>query len=223
MAGPLKEYWADVESPYKDPFPQIQLWHNKRNQWAPLAPSHRLGPEIAFGHAIAKALPEDDVRLVKYAINGTALYKQWAPTAGPCYIGFMAAAQGALADLEAKQVPYEIAGMLWLQGESDAVEKMGAEYEQNLAAFIAHMRSKFNTPEMPFIIARVRNFYGKGEQAQMVRTTQQALAEQMPQVAWFDTDDLNPLVNGGHYGLAGTLEIGKRFAQSYLETVSPQL
>jgi hypothetical protein len=39
MAGQLKEYWSDVQSPYKDPFPQIQLWHNKRNQWAPLAPT----------------------------------------------------------------------------------------------------------------------------------------------------------------------------------------
>ena len=156
MAGQLKEYWADVQSPYKDPFPQIQIWHNKRNQWAPLAPSHRLGPEISFGHAIAKALPNDEVRLVKYAINGTALYNDWAPTAGPQYIGFMKAAQRALADLEANQVPYEIAGMLWLQGESDAKENMGAEYEKNLSAFIEHMRRQFKTPEMPFIIARVR-------------------------------------------------------------------
>jgi hypothetical protein len=220
MAGQLKEYWADVQSPYKDPLPQIQRWQNKRNQWAPLAPTHRLGPEIAFGHVIAKALPNDDVRLVKYAINGTALYDDWAPTTGPCYIGFMAAAQGALADLEAMQVPYEIAGMLWLQGESDAVETMGSAYEQNLAAFIVHMRSEFNTPEMPFIIARVRDFYGKGAQAKMVRDAQQALAETMPQVAWFDTDDCGTLINGGHYALPGTIEIGNRFAQSYMEIVS---
>lgn len=220
MAGQLKEYWADVQSPYKDPFPQIQLWHNKRNQWAPLAPTHRLGPEIGFGHAIAKWLPNEDVRLVKYAMNGTALYNYWAPTGGPGYVGFIATVQAALADLDAKQLPYDIAGMLWLQGESDAAENMGAEYEQNLSAFIEHMRSEFKTPEMPFILARVRNYYGKGEQAQMVRAAQQSLAEQMPQVTWFDTDDLNPLVNGGHYSLAGTLEIGKRFAQSYLETVS---
>lgn len=222
MAGQLKEYWADVESPYKDPFPHIQLWHNKRNQWGALAPTHRLGPEIGFGHAIAEAFPDEDVRLVKYAINGTALYNDWAPTDGPQYTGFMKAAQGALSDLEAKQLPHEIAGMLWLQGESDAKENMGASYEANLVAFIQHMRSEFNTPEMPFIIARVRNFYGKGEQAQMVRTAQQSIAETIPYIAWFDTDDLNPLVNGGHYGLAGTLEIGKRFKIAYLDTLTSQ-
>ncbi len=218
MAGQLKEYWADVESPYKDPFPKIQLWQNKRNQWAPLAPSHRLGPEIAFGHAIAEALPDDDVRLVKYAINGTALYNDWAPTAGPQYIGFMTAAQGALADLQANQVPYEIAGMLWLQGESDAVEKMGAEYEHNLSAFIVQMRSEFKTPEMPFIIARVRDFYGKGAQANRVRDAQQSLSEKTKQVAWFDTDDLNPLINGGHYALPSVIEIGNRFAETSSST-----
>ena len=69
MAGQLKEYWADVQSPYKDPFPKIQLWQNKRSQWVPLAPSHRLGPEIAFGHAIAKALPDEEVRLVKSSLR----------------------------------------------------------------------------------------------------------------------------------------------------------
>jgi hypothetical protein len=220
MAGQLKEYWADVQAPYKDPFPQIQRWQNKRNQWAPLAPTHRLGPEIAFGHAIAKALPNEEVRLIKYAANGTALYNDWAPIDGPQYIGFMTAARGALADLEANQVPYEISGMLWLQGESDAVENMGAAYEKNLGAFIDHMRIEFKTPEMPFIIARVRDFYGKGPQSDLVRDAQQTLAEKMEHVAWFDTDDLNPLVNGGHYGLAGVLEIGNRFAETYMETVS---
>jgi hypothetical protein len=220
MAGQLKEYWADVESPYKDPFPQIQLWHNKRNQWAALAPTHRLGPEISFGHAIAKALPDDEVRLVKYAANGTALYNDWAPTDGPCYVGFMKAAQGALADLEANQVPYEIVGMLWLQGESDALENMGAEYEKNLSAFITHMRTEFKTPEMPFIIARVRDFYGEGAQAAMVRDAQQSLSETMLQVAWFDTDDCGALINGGHYALPGVIEIGNRFAATYMETIS---
>ena len=220
MAGQLKEYWADVQPPYKDPFPKIQIWQTKRSRWVPLAPTHRLGPEISFGHAIAKALPDDEVRLVKYAANGTALYNDWAPTDGPQYIGFMTAAQGALADLETNRVPYEIAGMLWLQGESDAAENMGAEYEKNLAAFIAHMRTEFKTPEMPFIIARVRDFYGKGPQAELVREAQQALAEKMPHVAWFDTDDLNPLVNGGHYDLTGATEIGNRFAETYMETIT---
>ena len=217
MAGQLREYWADLGSPYKDPYPAVPRWHNKALKWIPLAPTHRFGPEVAFGHSIMQAMPDQQIRLIKYAINGTALYNDWKPEEGPQYHGFMQAAQSALANLEAQQIPYEIAGMLWLQGESDAKEKMGAAYEANLAAFIQKMRSEFKTPEMPFIIARVRNFYGKGEQAHMVRSAQQRLAKKMPAVAYFDTDDLNPLVNGGHYNMESTIEIGKRFAATYMK------
>jgi len=216
MAGQI--YKGGLKPPYSEAFPEVMIWHYKRGKWMSLAPAHRVGPEIAFGHAIAKALPDDNIRLVKYAINGTALYKQWAPTTGPMYIGFMKAAKGALADLESKRIPYEIAGMLWLQGESDAVDKKGAEYEKNLSAFIKLMRNEFKTPDMPFIIARVRNFYGKGAQAKMVRKAQQALAKKMKNVAWFDTDDLNPLINGGHYNLQNTIILGNRFAGKCTET-----
>jgi hypothetical protein len=40
----------------------------------------------------------------------------------------------------------------------------------------------------------------------------------MKNVAWFDTDDLNPLINGGHYNLPNTIILGKRFAEKYTET-----
>jgi lysophospholipase L1-like esterase len=213
-------YKGGLKPPYSEPFAKVKIWCYKRGKWMPVAPTHRVGPDVSFGHAIAKALPDENIRLIKYAINGTSLYKQWAPTTGPMYIGFMKAAKGALADLENKQVPYKIAGMLWLQGESDAVDKKGAAYEKNLSAFIKHMREKFKSPDMPFIIARVRNFYGKGAQAQMVRKAQQDLAEKMKNVAWFDTDDLNPLINGGHYNLPNTIEIGNRFAGKYTEISS---
>lgn len=220
MAGQLKEYWAKLNSPYKDPFPAVPRWHNKARKWIPLAPTHRFGPEVAFGHSIIQAMPNQQIRLIKYAINGTALYNDWKPDEGPQYNGFMQAAQSALANLEAQQIPYEIAGMLWLQGESDAKEQMGAAYEANLTAFILKMRSEFKTPDMPFIIARVRNFYGKGEQAHMVRSAQEKLAQKLPMVAYFDTDDLNPLVNGGHYNMESTIEIGKRFAAAYMKIIT---
>jgi len=230
MAGPLKEYWADVQSPYKDPFPQIQLWQNKRNQWAPLAPSHRMGPEIAFGHAIAKALPNENIRLVKYAANGTALYNDWAPTSGPQYISFMAATQEALANLEANLVPYEISGILWMQGESDAYEGEAANYETNLTNFITHMRTALGTPQLPFIIARVRDHFGgtlppiigsqtDPTQADIVRTAQVSVADAMPYVTWFDTDTyavVDPVTNPGHYGAKGQFDLGNDFAAAVL-------
>ncbi|HIL12008.1 MAG TPA: hypothetical protein EYG11_25255 [Candidatus Latescibacteria bacterium] len=86
-----------------------------------------------------------------------------------------------------------------------------------MTAFIAHMRAKFKTPEMPFVIARVLNFYG-GEtgQAKIVRNAQVKIAESTANVTWFETDTLER-ENHGHYHSKGLVTIGHRFATGYAE------
>lgn len=166
------------------------------------------------------AVSDDEVRLVKYAVGGTALYNDWAPTKGAQYVGFMKTMRAALADLDGKKVKYEIAGTLWLQGESDASEKQAEHYKKNLTAFIKHMRTEYNTPEMPFYIARVREFWGKGAQAEMVRDAQEQVAKEMKAVSWFSTDDCGELILRGHFKSAGLIKIGKKFAKQAQEKQS---
>jgi len=146
------------------------------------------------------------------------LYGDWkpAPNPGPQYTQFMTDARNALAKLDNDGVDYEIAGMLYLQGETDAFDQKGALYEANLRAFIADMRTQFAKPDLLFIIARVRDFYGTAAQSNLVRAAQVTIADDTANVEWFDTDTFNPLVNGGHYGTAGQLEIGNAFADTYL-------
>jgi hypothetical protein len=207
---------TDLQPPYNVPLYGVEIWNLNTNHWKPLSPKgNKFGPELSFGHSMSKAFPECDIRLVKYAASGTALYNDWAPTSGAQYLAFMDTVRAAMEDLRSNQVDFEIAGMLWLQGESDAHEKKGADYQQNLTAFIAHLRMEFNTPEMPVVIARVRDFYGKGEQAKMVRNAQEQVAAVDQAVEWFDTDDCGPLVKGGHYASDGLIEIGKRFAGKF--------
>ena len=217
-----------LKPPYSEPLPKIKIWKSKGEQWLPLGPKAvnykgRFGPEISFGHALAKAFPDEDIRLVKYAVGGTALHDDWSPTAkGRQYTGFMKAAKSALAELTASGTKYEVAGMLWLQGESDAGEKKADRYEDNLTKFIAHMRTAFKTPDMPFIIARVRSHYGgKTGQAKIVRDAQVKVGDTVKFAGWFDTDDCS-MVNAGHYDAAGLIEIGKRFAEKYKEVISKE-
>lgn len=205
---------AELEPPYNALFRKVKIWNLNTNHWKPLsAKGSKFGPELSFGHSMSQAFPECDIRLVKYAASGTALYNDWAPTSGEQYLAFMDTVRAALGALRSNNVDFEIAGMLWLQGESDAQEKQGAEYQKNLIAFIEHMRTEFETPEMRFIIARVRDFYGKGEQAEMVRDAQEYVADHDENIEWFDTDDCGSLVKGGHYESNGLIQIGKRFAE----------
>lgn len=204
---------SELAVPYSDPHPEVKLWHG--GKWVALAAVGRtFGPEVSFGHAIRTALAEDDIYLVKYAASGTALYNDWSPSGGGQYNRFMTTAKAALANLEAAGTDFEIAGMLWMQGESDAAEKQADAYEANLRAFIADMRGKFDTPEMPFSIGRVKDFYGGASgQAAIVRAAQQKVAESSETIGWFDTDSYS-LANAGHYDAGGLVDMGKDFAKS---------
>ena len=204
----------------------VAFWNN--GTWEDLAPgfgnlASQFGPELTFGYTVKQALPSAEIRLVKYAANGTALYNDWSPSGGPQYTEFMSTARAALADLDANGVYYEVSGMLWLQGEFDAYESQGAAYETNLRNFIADMRTQFDTPDLPFYIARVRTWWDNAarDQAVLVRAAQVTVAETTDNVEWFDTDSYDPLINSGHYNTPGQLNIGIDFANTYLASVMP--
>lgn len=162
---------SELKPPYSESLSKVKIWNNTSKEWTALQPKGSFGPEISFGHALAKTFSGQDIRLVKHSAGGTALYNAWSPKIkGNQYVQFLNASRAALAELDGAAVNYEIAGMLWLQGESDAKENQGDAYEKNLVDFIAHIRMEFKREKMPFIIARVRNYYGgKTGQAKIVR------------------------------------------------------
>jgi hypothetical protein len=207
----------DLKPPYNQPFAKIKTWNNKTKSWLPLTPKGRFGPEVYFAHSLASKLPNEKIRLIKSAQGGTALYNDWSPiTKGGPYRNFMKTTKAAIADLDASGVKYEIAGMLWLQGESDANEKKGDSYEKNITYFISHMRKEFKTKDMPFIIARICDNWGrKSGHAKFVRDAQMKVAKTIHNVACFDTDDC--AISGGHYISAGLAVIGNRFSEKYIE------
>ncbi len=210
---------------YTQPPGNVKMWRQSDKVWTPLRTAGntdgQFGPEITFAHTMAKAMPDAEIGIIKYASGGTALYNDWAPTEGPQYKHLMDTVRTALADLDAAGTPYEITAMLWLQGESDAHERQADSYEKNLTDFIEHMREQFKTPGMPFVIARVWDFYGKQTgQADIVRRAQVKIAEEHERVEWFDTDDCPPLDHAttrGHYNGEGLILIGTRFAESCLK------
>ncbi len=212
---------AELSGLLAKPQEDVKFWTG--NAWGPLAPgATNFGPEISFGRAMKDALPKEEIYLVKYAAGGTALYNDWSPSGGRQYAGFMHTVRAALANLDQEKVKYEIAGMLWMQGESDAKENQAETYAKNMRDFITHMREQFKTPGMPFVIARVRDHYGGATgQAKIVRDAQVDTAKTTEGVEWFDTDDY-PMVNAGHYNGKGLVIMGKDFAKAILAVKPPR-
>lgn len=225
----------ELSPPYSLPQTDVNYWHNASGTWVDLAPgfggrSTWFGPEVAFGRAIKDAYPDDEIYLVKYGVGGTALYNDWAPTTGPQYTAWRNTLNNALGNLDSSLIDYEISGMMWMQGESDAFESQGPNYEANLTNFIADVRGVVGDPDLPFIIGRVLDYYGGNNiipgtstsHADAVRAAQQTVAENTDNVAWFDTDSfqvVDPVSNPGHYGTQGQIDLGNAFAQGYLSTV----
>lgn len=213
---------ANLKSPYSETSKSIRTFLD--GKWQFLKPGMfdtkkggtRFGPEVSFAQSMSMAYPDDDIRLVKYAVGGTNLYEQWSPKRkGKHYLAFMKHAKAALKDLEKSGTKYEISGMLWLQGEADANKGKGDLYEKNLTEFIQHMRQEFRTPKMPFVLARIRDYFGhKTGHNKLVRDAMVKVADTMKNVSCFDTDDCS-IMNMGHYDTDGYVVIGKRFTEAF--------
>ncbi len=205
----------------------VPIFHN--GQWHGLQPgltdqNHPglFGPEITFGRDVAEALAGENVALVKYAWGGTNLAVDWNPdTPGAHYTAFMNAVRQALANVGPDYLP-EIAGMIWMQGESDTGDVTRAEsYEANLTNFIETVRTDLGAPDMPFVIGEILD-YPTYTYADVVREAQANVAAADRMVALVRTDDLPIIVgNDNHYNAAGQMELGSRFALAVLTVPEP--
>ena len=199
----------------------VKIWHKK--QWQDLGPGvsanqGRFGPEIAFGRAMRKAFPDDDIYLIKTASGGTSMHKHWyfENGGGPMLKRFLANARTAFKNLDDSRIKYTIDGFLWMQGESDAAQGKGAEYEASLKTFIKEVRREFKERELPFILGRILpSFDNPKGNGPLVRDAQESVAKELKNVAYFDTDNFE-LLNKGHYNHNGQLELGEAFAKHYL-------
>ena len=120
-------YTSDLQAPYNAPQTAVKFWNN--NQWVALQggfgiTSSEFGPEVSFGYKIHSLYPKDNIYLVKYAVSSTTLAVDWNATGsgGPQYNAFKSTVQAAMQNLTAAGLSPSLAGMLWMQGESDCAE-----------------------------------------------------------------------------------------------------
>jgi hypothetical protein len=173
----------------------------------------QFGPEITFGRTIADNSPSVQYALIKYAAAGTALYNDWAPTTGPQYTAFRNTVTAGIAALQAAGHTTEIVGMLWHQGESDAIEGQQNNYQTNLTNFIADMRSNYGT-NLPFLIGEIRR---SNANLITVADAQIAVAAADPYAIFVPAADL-VFQDAYHFDTASQMILGQRFAQGYIET-----
>lgn len=199
--------------------------------WRGLQPSSPVsgvyfGPEMLLGRTLADAYPDDDVRLIKHSVGGTNLAAYWYPGTsrddpemGDGYRVWIETVEAARAELG----DHEIAGMAWMQGESDALNSSTAVlYEQNLTRLIQRAREDVGAPDMPFVMGLIHCPEGCPAQ-DTVTDAMKAVAAADSNVTTVETADLRKFPNDAwHYQGTGQRVLGTRMARSLLQYTQPE-
>jgi hypothetical protein len=108
----------------------------------------------------------------------------------------------------------------WMQGESDAKQKLDAAYGDALKQLVANLRRDLKQPRMNVVIGRISDHLKADNKPwQAVRAAQVSLAQADPHGAWVDCDDLNDKEKDGvkfddlHYTKEGYELLGRRYAR----------
>ena len=187
-----------------------------------------IGPELGFGHVVG-TFHDAPVLLIKTAQGNRALgYDFRPPSSGRNEPGseweslewrlMVEGVRKTLAKID-ELVPgyqdqgYELAGFAWWQGHKDGfTPALVEEYEQNLVHLIQDVRTEFDAPEMPAVVATV-GFGGHGMAENYLKILDAQLAvgdpARRPELAgtvasvdtrgfWRGVDD-SPKEQGHHY------------------------
>ncbi len=133
--------------------------------------SDRFGPELTFGHHLKNLYPDEKIAIVKFAKGGSSLsldapnYGTWDPeydakNGRNQFDNFLTTLNGAMAvsdidgdGLKDRLIP---TGIIWMQGESDAIEREPAMiYEANLKQTMGRIRTAMQAENLPVVIGKI--------------------------------------------------------------------
>jgi hypothetical protein len=127
----------------------------------------------------------------------------------------------------AKDESFDTVGFIWMQGESDANNRLSEVYEESFLKLIKRLEKDLGRDDLYFVIGRINDYARSrpdNEHWHRVRETQVKLGKSSGN-AWIDTDDLN----GGdadqpdgdiHYPREGAVKLGQRFADKAIELIT---
>jgi hypothetical protein len=183
-------------------------------KWVMLAPGKTeksgFGPEISFSRKLSAEIKEP-IGIIKHSVSGTNLAQHWSP-ANPksLYAELLKKVKAAQQSRKTEMV-----GMIWMQGESDSLDKNMAEaYSKNLTDFIQTTRKDLKSPEIFFVAGRVNPPKDRFPFVDIVRNAQEKCT--VPGYAFVDCDPFEKIRGRLHYNTRGLVDMGYRFANAML-------
>ena len=177
----------------------------------------RFGPGISFAESYLDGNPGVVVGLVPMAWGGRSI-EQLSKGSGI----YSDAIRHAKAAMQAGTLK----GVLWHQGESDTVEQTRTDAsEKRLHRLIEDVRKDLGSPQLPFIVGNLAEFYGTGKDHKApdrvaritrIREILRSLPEKVPHTGFVESTGCSPAARAKvHFDRKSCLIMGKRYAEVY--------
>jgi len=203
--------------------------------------SDRFGAELSFAKRLQERDPGTPIALLKYSRGGTSIdcraggdFGCWDPDfeAGSGlgkgvnqYDHFLATVRNALSirdiDGDGDEDHLIPAGILWMQGESDAsyTKEIAEGYERNLKRLMDLVRAALRQDDLPAAIGRISDSKRDADGlvwdfGSVVREAQAGFVEKDGHAALVTSTDGYGYSDTWHYDSAGYLDLGSRFAEA---------
>lgn len=175
-----------------------------------------IGPDLAFAEAVTQATGRH-VGLVPCAFGGTSM-DQWDPALRDQGGGSL---YGNMIE-RIRAVGGNLRGLLWYQGESDALPGVVDEYARKFLNFVDCLRRDTGLPNLPVIYVQIGRFCLETRPQESawerVQELQRQLAKQRPNLWVVPAVDL-PLDDLIHVSAGGHARLGRRLAEAALTRV----
>lgn len=200
--------------------------------------SERFGIELTFALRLRELDPDEKIAIIKYSRGGTSIdsaaaggFGSWDPDYGGGdgvnqYDHFLNAVGYAVSvsDIDGDGSPDNLvpAGILWMQGESDAAytEEIAADYLDNLNELMGLLRAAFHAvDDISVVIGRISDS-GQDDDGQVwdfgdvVRAAQAAFVESDANAALVTSTDDYSYSDPWHYDTPGFIDLGRQFADA---------
>jgi hypothetical protein len=178
----------------------------------------RFGPGLAFARKLRLERPTMAIGLIPCAKGATTI-QQWqrnlddSTLYGSC-----------LKRVRAASVMGQIAGMLFFQGESDAIDpvrlpnqvRSASDYDSKFVTFVQDMRADVLQPSLPVVFAQIGTNRDPQTYTNWDVVKQQQTSVKLDCASMIAADDLE-LRDLVHYTTASYRVIGERFAHAFLQ------
>lgn len=204
--------------------------------------SNRFGVELSFVQTLQKLFPDKKIAIIKYSKGGTSIdsvaqrqFGCWEPD----YIGktrinqydhFLATMRNALKDADinndGKEDELIPAGILWMQGESDAdcTEEIAQRYNSNLKRLMDLIRASLHHDDLPVVIGKISDSWNKKtgkvwEFGEIVQYAQEKFVKEDENAAIVRDTRYYKYSDPWHYDSNGYIDLGKRFAEKMAKLI----